>query len=520
MNNQKQAARYDSIIIGAGHNGLVCAAYLAKGGQRVLVLEASDTAGGLGRSREFHPGFHASAAHSISHFSEKIVRDLNLESHGLELASTSLPTIGLSPTKEHVVLHADSLSGVSSEDAAAYEDFNRLMYRLADVLQPYWLKTIPRVGNLDMSGITTMGRLGLDLRMLGKEDLREFMRIATLPARDLVEEYFDDELLQATLCWDGLIGSQKAPRSPNGAVLTLLYRMAAQSRGGHSIPTGGIKALVEVLAASAMTLGADIRYDAPVHRVLVDGNADGQFAKGVQLANGETIEADRVISSADPQRTFLKLVGVQHLEIGFTNRIRRLRCDGHVAKLHLALNSLPEFAGLDNANGRMILAPTMDTMELAYDSAKHCECPAQPVLEVVVPSLHDATLAPDGQHVLSAHVMYVPNKLKGGWNDASRELLCERAIDTIAQYAPKIREQVVHKEILTPPDLERDYHVTGGHWHHTEFAVDQMLMMRPTYEAAQYTTPIPGLYLCGAGCHPGGDITGAAGHNAASEILR
>jgi len=520
VNNQKQPTRYDSIIIGAGHNGLVCAAYLAKSGQRVLVLEASDTAGGLGRSREFHPGFRASAAHSISHFSEKVVRDLDLESHGLELASTSLPTIGLSPTKEHVVLHADSLSGVSSEDAAAYEDYKRLMYRLADVLQPYWLKTIPRIGNLDFSGATTMGRLGLDLRMLGQEDLREFMRIATLPARDLVEEFFDDELLQATLCWDGLIGSQKAPRSPNGAVLTLLYRMAAQARGGHYLPKGGIKALVEVLAASAMTLGADIRCDAPVSRVLVDGNADGQFAKGVQLANGETIEADRVISSADPQRTFLELVGVQHLEIGFTNRIRRLRCEGMVAKLHLALNGLPEFTGIEQANGRMILAPTMDTMEFAYDSAKHRELPTQPAMEVVIPSVYDETLAPKGQHVLSAHVMYVPHELKEGWTDAARDLMCERAIHTLEQYAPGIREQIVHQEFLTPVDLERDYHVTGGHWHQTEFAVDQMLMMRPTYEAAQYTTPIPGLYLCGAGCHPGGDITGAAGHNAASEILR
>jgi len=484
------------------------------------VLEASDTAGGLGRSREFHPGFRASAAHSISHFSEKVVRDLKLESHGLELTSTSLPTIGLSTNKEHVVLHADSVSGVSSEDAAAFEDLNRLMYRLADVLQPYWLKTIPRIGNVDFSGFTTMGRLGLDLRMLGQKDLREFMRIATLPARDLVEEYFDDELLQATLCWDGLIGSQKAPRSPNGAVLALLYRMAAQSRGGHYLPEGGIKTLIEVLAASAMTLGADIRCDAPVSRVLVGANADGQFAKGVQLADGETIEADRVISSADPQRTFLNLVGVKHLEIGFTNRIRRLRCEGLVAKLHLALNGLPEFAGLEQANGRMILAPTMDTMEFAFDASKHGELPENPVMEVVIPSAHDATLAPEGQHVLSAHVMYVPHTLKGGWTSAARDLMCERAIDTIAQYAPKIREQIVHQELLTPPDLARDYHVTGGHWHHTEFAVDQMLMMRPTYEAAQYTTPIPGLYLCGAGCHPGGDITGAAGHNAASEILR
>ena len=520
MNNPKQSTRYDSIIIGAGHNGLVCAAYLAKSGQRVLVLEASDTAGGLGRSREFHPGFHASPAHSISHFSEKVARDLNLAAHGFASTSKSLPTIGLSANKEHVVLHADTLGGISSDDAAAYQDFTRLMHRLADVLQPFWLKTIPRIGNVDLSGFRTMGRLGLDLRMLGKEDLREFMRIATLPARDLVDEFFDDDLLKATLCWDGLIGSQKAPRSPNGAVLTLLYRMAAESRGGHCVPKGGIKGLIEALFASAVALGAEIQCGSPVGRVLVEADSDGQIATGVELADGKEILADRIVSATDPQRTFLKLVGVEHLEIGFTNRIRRLRCDGHVAKLHLALNGLPEFDGLPHADGRMILAPDMDTMEFAFDAAKHGECPENPVMEVVVPSLHDATLAPSGQHVLSAHVMYVPHELKGGWTDAARDLMCERAIHALTPYAPRIREQIIHQEFLTPLDLEQRYRVTGSHWHHTEFALDQMLMMRPTYEAAQYSTPIPGLYLCSAGCHPGGDITGAAGHNAASEILR
>jgi phytoene dehydrogenase-like protein len=512
--------RYDSIIIGAGHNGLVCAAYLAKCGQRVLVLEASDSAGGLGRSREFHSGFHASAAHSISHFSARVAHDLNLASHGFELTSKPLPTIGLGKNREHVVLHTDSPIGISSDDAAAYQEFQRLMYRLADALQPFWLKTIPRIGNTDLSGFMTMGRLGLDLRMLGKDDLREFMRIATLPARDLVDEFFDDDLLKATLCWDGLIGSQKAPRSPNGAVLTMLYRMAAESRGGHHAANGGVKGLVRALSASAAALGAEIQYGVAVGRVIVDTNADGQVATGVQLVDGKEIMADRVISATDPQRTFLSLVGVEHLEIGFTNRIRRLRCDGQVAKLHLALDGMPEFDGLEQANGRLILAPDMDTMEIAFDDAKHGECPTQPVIEVTVPSIHDAAIAPEGKHVLSAHVMYVPHELKGGWNDAARDLIRDRTIETIVQYAPKIREQIIHQEFLTPADLEREYHVTGGHWHHTEFALDQMLMMRPTYEAAQYSTPIPGLYLCGAGCHPGGDFTGAAGHNAASEILR
>ncbi len=512
--------RYDSIIIGAGHNGLVCAAYLAQSGQRVLVLEASDAAGGLGASREFHPGFHASVAHSVSHFSKKVADDLKLSSYGYKTTSNSLPTIGLSADKEHVIVRKGSISGVSAEDADAYQDYSRLMHRFADVLSPNWLKTMPRIGSTNISDLLTLGRLGLNIRMLRKKDMREFMRIATLPARDLMDEYFDNDLLKATLSWDGLIGSKRAPRSPNGAVLAMLYRMGGESRGAHSVPAGGVNGLIEALSASATASGAEIRCAAAVSRVLIDGSTDGLNAKGVQLVDGEKIEADRIISATDPQRTFFELVGVEHLEIGFTSRIRRLRCAGYVAKLHIALSDLPEFDGLERADGRMIIAPDMDTIEFAFDHAKHGEMPEKPVMEIVIPSVHDASLAPAGQHVLSAHVMYVPHTLKGGWNDAARDQICKRAIDTIAQYAPRIREQIVHQEFLTPSDLEQNYLVTGGHWHHGEFAIDQMLMMRPTYEAAQYSTPIPGLFLCGAGSHPGGDIMGGAGHNAAHEILR
>ena len=499
---------------------MVCAGYLAKGGQSVLVLEASDAAGGLGASREFHPGFHASVAHTVSHFSRKIASDLKLTSHGYESTSKTLPTIGLSADRQHVVLNQGSLNGVSPDDAAAYQDYSRLMQRFAVALRPFWLKTMPRLGIGSFGDMMTYAHVGLNLRRMGKKDLREFLRVVSLPTRDLMDEFFDNELLKATLSWDGLIGSKLAPRSPNGAVFAMLYRMAGESAGGHTFPTGGVNSLIDALVTSATAFGAEIRCSEDVSRILIDGNSDGLNAKGVRLNNGETIEAGRVISATEPKRTFLDLVGVEYLDIGFTNRIRRLRCDGYVAKLHLALNDLPEFDGLGQADGRMIIAPNMDGIEFAFDEAKYGECPTNPVLEIVLPSVHDASLAPAGQHVLSAHVMYVPYQLKGGWTDAAREQICERAIDTIAQYVPRIRELIINKEFLTPGDLERDYRVTGGHWHHTELSMDQMLMMRPTYEAAQYATPIPGLFLCGAGCHPGGDITGAAGHNAAREILR
>jgi phytoene dehydrogenase-like protein len=512
--------QYDSIIVGAGHNGLVCAAYLAKSSQRVLVLEAADAVGGLGADREFHPGFHASVAHSAGHFSTTVAADLKLASHGYVGSSDPLATVGLSSDNQHVVVQDNAVVGAGDEDAAAYSDYLRLMCRCADVLKPFWQKTMPRIGSASLPDLMTFARIGIKLRLIGKKDMREFLRIASLPARDLMDENFENEILKATLSWDGLIGSKLAPRSPNSAVLAMLYRMSEKSRGAQSIPTGGVNGLIEALSSAATANGAEIRCSSKVDRILINGSEDGLTATGVQLRDGEKISADRVISAADPKKTFLGLVGVENLDIGFTNRIRRLRCDGLVAKLHLALSDIPNFDGIEHADGRMIIAPNMDSIEFAFDHAKYGECPEQPVMEIVVPSVHDESLAPDGQHVLSAHVMYVPYALKGGWTDAARDQMKDRAIDTIAQYAPGIREQILHSEFLTPADLEQQYNVTGGHWHHTELAMDQMLMMRPTYEAAQYGTPIPGLYLCSAGSHPGGDIVGGAGYNAAHEILR
>jgi phytoene dehydrogenase-like protein len=512
--------RYDSIIIGAGHNGLVCAAYLARSGQRVLVLEAADQPGGMGANREFHPGFNVSVAHTISHFSQTVARDLELAKHGLEANPVNLPTVGLGEAGKHIVLDGDSVSGVDADDAASLPEYLRSLQRFASALKPFWLKTMPGIGERNLASLKTFGHMGLNIRRMGKKDMREFLRVATLPARDLVDENFNDPQLKAILSWDGLTGSKLAPRSPNGAVLAMLYRMSGASKGGHVITAGGTGGLIDALQASAVASGVNIRCASEVSRVQVEGSADGLRATGVEMTGGEVINADRVISAVDPQRTFLGLVGVEYLDIGFTNRIRRLRCQGQVAKLHLALDGLPDFTGLDRPDGRMIVAANLDAIEFAYDNAKYGEIPTNPVLEIVVPSVHDAELAPDGKHVLSAHVMYVPFKLKGGWTDDARDAVRQRAIETIARYAPGIREQILGSELLTPLDLQQQYRVTGGHWHHTEFAIDQMLMMRPTYEAAQYTTPIPGLFLCGAGCHPGGDLTGAPGHNAAREILR
>lgn len=512
-------ADYDSIIIGAGHNGLACAALLARAGQRVLVLEASDRIGGLAADREFHPGFHSPAAHALYALSDSVVKDLRLCEHGFDATADPIPLVALSGARSPIVILGEALLGADEADTAAYPAFRQRLRIFAAALAPFWGKTMPRVGATGLRDLLTFGELGLKLRRLGRDDMLEFLRVATLPMRDLVDEHFEDEALKAALCWDGLVGSKLAPRSPNQAVLTLLARMAGIHSGQHFIPRGGIAAFVDALGRAAAGAGAELRLAAPVQRVLVEGDENGQRCTGVELADGSVVTASRVVSSADPKTTFLRLVGAPFLEIEFTNRIRRLRCEGYVAKLHLALRGLPRFRGLETPHGRLLIAPTMDAIEFAFDEAKHGSCAEQPVMEVLLPSLFDPGLAPAGQHVLSAQVMYLPANPRGGWSDERRAACLQGLLAQLEAYAPGLAELTLHAELLTPADIEARYRVSGGHWHHAEPAIDQLLMMRPTYEAAQYRTPIEGLWLCGAGSHPGGDLSAHAGRNAAREIL-
>lgn len=512
-------SNYDAIIVGAGHNGLVCATLLAKAGKRVLVLEANASEGGLGASREFHEGFQAPMAHGAASFSSTVLKDLNLAGEGLSF-SDALPTVGLSEDGKHVSVVGDSVTGALEADAAAYPAYRAKLKRYAKVLKSIWESTLPRLGAGGLAESLVYAKGALNVRMLGRDDMGEFVRVLTLPMRDLIDEVFEDPKLQGLLSWDGVIGNKMAPRSPNNAVLPLLLRMNGLHDGDHCVPTGGMKALNEALLSAAKKAGVTIRFDAPVANFIIEGDENGQRATGVALASGETLQSSTVVSSADPKTTFMKLVGARHLDIQFTNRINRLRADGMVAKYHAALSELPKINGLDELGGRLLIAPTFDAIEFAYDDAKYGEASEHPVMEITFPSLQDPSLAPDGKHVMSVNVMYAPYKEKSGWSEAARSAFLGRVVETLEKYIPGISSLVMKQELLTPADLEAEYHAYGGHWHHGELSLEQALMMRPTYYAAQYSTPIPGIYLCGAGAHPGGGMTGLPGRNAAREILK
>ncbi len=508
---------FDAVVIGAGHNGLVCAAYLAKHGQRVLVVESQDRCGGLASQYEFHDGYRCANAQHVSHFPERISKDLNLVKHGFDGAHADIPLTWLNPDADgaHIALVDGHLSGVDAGEQAAYQQYRHLLRRIASMLAPFWLKTVPPIGNNHLSEMMSFAHLGLKMRALGKDDMREFLRIVALPIRDLLDEYFDHPGLKAMLSWDALIGSRQAPRSPNNSLLALLYRMA-----DRSLTSARADSLICALEASARASGVEIRLSKRVERVTIEPRSECLCATGVELADGEHIEAARVVSSADPKTTLLQLVGGDQLEIEFAGRINRIRDRGLVSKLHLALRTAPTFVGLEAPRGRFILAPMMDSIEWAFDDAKYGRIPQVPVLEVTLPSLADQSLAPAGGQVLSANVLYTPYAQADNWDDMTRQLLLARCLNVLEHYAPGLRDLVIGTELLTPVDLEVRYGVSGGHWHHGDIALDQLVMMRPTYGAAQYRTPISGLFLCGAGSHPGGDLTGIPGHNAAKEILR
>lgn len=508
------------LIIGAGHNGLTCAAYLAKAGRHVIVVEAADRAGGAAITREFAPGYRVSACAHLSYLLDAgISRELDLAAHGLKTARANLRTVALSLAGEHLVLNGGQLEAgtVSTQDRAALAEHHASMLRFARVLGKQHNRRPPRIAGGTRSDAIGAALIGLDIRRLGRDSMREFMRIAGINIYDVLEENFESPLLKGVLALDAVLGSNLGPRS-NNSVLSLLHRLSGQAMGGSglSLPEGGMGAITDALAKAATAAGASLRLRSPVARILLDGDR----VAGVELDGGEKLAADIVVSNADPAHTLLQLLGARHLETGFAHRVRHIRAKGMAAKLHLALDALPDFARLAPAlaGERLVIAPDLTYLEHAFDAAKYGQCSEAPALEITIPTVHDRTLAPAGKHVLSAVVQYAPFDARAN-TDAARTALLESALGVLEKHAPGLHRHVIASELLLPMDIEREFRITGGHWHHGELALDQFLMLRPVPGAAQYATPVNGLYLCGAGCHPGGGVMGSAGANAAREIL-
>lgn len=512
--------RYRHIVIGGGHNGLVCATYLARRGGSVLVLEAADQVGGAAVTREFSPGFKVSAgAHLLNALPAQLHRELDLARHGLRFAAQAQPTCALDESGSPLVLAAGTVKGVDAKDTAAFAAFSERMARFADVVNCLSDQVPFRLSFQTWRERVDGLRLAWKIRALGQRPMRELLRIAGMNAYDLLTESFDSPRLQGALGMDATLGAEHGARSP-GTVLTLLHRWAGQARAGAfglAQPAGGMGAVTQAMARAAGEAGVQIRTGARVQGILVQEDR----ACGVRLESGETIEAGSIVSNADPKTTFLKLLGAQHLDTDFVRRIDHLRARGLVAKMHLALDGPPPFRGVDPAGlgGRLLVSPDLEYLELAFNPSKYREIAADPVLEITVPSINDPSLAPAGKHVMSINVMFVPYDL-GRDPAAARSQLARNVVATLERHAPGIGQRIASTELMTPSDLERQFGMTGGHWHHCALSLDQFFFTRPTAGAARYSTPVPGLYLCGAGSHPGGGVSGIAGRNAALAVIR
>jgi phytoene dehydrogenase-like protein len=520
----------DVIIVGGGHNGLVAAFYLAKAGYKPLVLERRSQVGGAAITEEFHPGYRCSTlAHNAGPLRPDIVRDMQLEKHGLRFTTPDVNTVSLTPDGRALVLYSDTKKAAqeitkwSVKDATAYADFGAALSKIGRVIGEALLLTPPNIDSPNSGDLWGMLKTGRSIRNLGKKDLYRVLRWGPMAAADLVAEFFDTEPLRATIAARGIFGTFLGPWSA-GSALVLMLRAAGDPAPAGSVQfaTGGAGAIADAMAAAAKQAGAVIRTDAEIAEIRVK---DG-IATGVVLASGEEISARAIVSNADPKRTLMRLVDPSHLTPDFVQKIKNYRCMGTVAKINLALSALPEFTALKaqgNGNllqGRVQISPEIDYLERAFDESKYGNFSRNPYIEIAIPSLSDPSLAPAGKHVMSIYMQYAPYNLKNSDWETQRSLLGEEVVKTISKYAPNLPQIIVGQQIITPKDLEETYGLTGGHIFHGELALDQFFTMRPLLDWARYSTPIERLYLCGSGTHPGTGLTGGSGANAAREIVK
>jgi phytoene dehydrogenase-like protein len=521
------ADKRDVVIIGGGHNGLVTAFYLAKAGYKPLVLERRPQAGGAAITEEFHPGFRCSIlAHAAGPLRPKVVRDMQLEKHGLKFITPDVAVASLSPDGRALVLYNDAqksaqeISKFSQKDAAKYPEFQASLAKMGKAIGDALTLTPPNIDSPTRGDLWGMLKTGRSIRNLGKKDMYRLLRWGPAAVADVVAEYFETDLLRATVAARGVFGTFLGPWSA-GSTLVLLIRAAGDSHpaGSANFAAGGIGSITQAMAAAAQQAGAEIRTGVEVIEVRVKDGA----ATSVVLSTGEELSAKAIVSNADPKRTLLTLVDPAHLSPDFAMKLQHYRMPGTLAKVNLALSGLPKFTALNgdaSLSGRIQIGPEIDYLERAFDDSKYGSFSKQPYLEVAIPTVTDPSLAPAGKHVMSIYVQYAPYKLKGTDWETQRVALGDTVVKTLAQYAPNLPELILSHQIITPQDLEDTYGLTNGHIFHGELSLDQFFTMRPLLDWARYRTPIQHLYLCGSGTHPGAGLTGGSGANAAREILK
>ena len=518
------SSKYDVIIVGAGHNGLVCANVLSKKGYKVLMLEANKSVGGLVVEHEFSPGYKVSAcAHLLYGLHPKVAKACNLNESTLEFVSANISTLLVNQHKEYVTISSGESSKilysstVSEHESMRWETFMENMSVLSGILYELADKIPPRLKNGSLKDYKTLFNAGLKLRRLEKTQQREFLRIIGMNIYDLVDENLNDKILQAGLCFESVLGTRLGPRAPN-TVYNWLNRRAImnQNPNGMCVPRGGLGNLTQALCNNAIDQGVDISVSSRVAKILISNNQ----VNGVELSNGDKFSADKVISNADLKSTMMSLVGPENLDTDVVRRVMHVPMQGHCAKMHIALDGLPESVtgNLSDFCSRIICASSPDHVERASNAIKYNEYTDKPVFEITVPSMLDKPAPANGKHVMSVINPYVPYQHKNGWHKEKPKFE-NHMLESIERLFPGTLAAMVDVETLTPADIEQQFNVTGGHWHHGEIGLERFLMLRPVPGFAQYSSPITGLFLCGADCHPGGDVTGVAGMNAAQAVI-
>jgi phytoene dehydrogenase-like protein len=523
------AVSYDAIVIGGGHNGLTHAAYLARAGKKVLVLERRHVLGGAAVTEEVFPGFKFSVcSYVVSLLRPEIIRDLDLPRHGLEilpLDGTFTPMLSgdyLWRVNDHGKTHRE-IARHSRLDAEAYDEFGKAMQPMCHFVKPIMNMVPPDPTGFNPKDLSKLLFLARRFQKLASEDRYNLVQLMTMSAADFLDQWFETDVLKATMSASGIIGTFLGVRSP-GTAYVLLHHYMGEIDGAFrawGFARGGTGGISNAIADAAVEAGAEIRKEAPIAKIIVKGGR----AIGVALANGDEIYGSVISSSLDPRHTFIEFIDNGNLPSDFLDEVRRYKFRGSSGKVNLALDALPDFKCMPgpgaHLRGAISISPAVDYMERAYDDAKYGMFSRRPYIDMVIPSLTDPSVAPPGKHVMSCFVQYAPYKLRPGLNwDQLRDDFGNTVIDTVSEYAPNLKNIILHKQVLTPLDLERDFGLTEGNIFQGELSLEQLFFLRPVSGWARFRTPIKGLYMCGSATHPGGGIMGAPGRLAALEVLK